>query len=137
MVQPIPLRSPSGEQLRDERVEILRMLEAGAISVEEAAALLDALDRAAFPPTNSGETAPRSAAEHQVRIRVTDGTSGKSTVNLAFPLGLIKSGPDTAGQFVPEYLPKAEAIRESIAAGFRGSLVDVDDGEQRVEIIVE
>ena len=137
MVQPIPLRSPSREQLRDERVEILRMLETGAISVEEAATLLDALDRGAVPPTNSGATAPRSAAEHQVRIRVTDSTSGKATVNLAFPLGLIKSGLDIAGQFVPEYLPKADAIRESISGGFRGPLVDVDDGGQRVEIIAE
>ena len=42
-----------------------------------------------------------------------------------------------AGQFVPEYLPKAEAIRDSVKTGFRGALVDVDDGEQRVEIVVE
>ena len=42
-------------------------------------------------------------------------------VNLAFPLGLIKSGLDIAGQFVPEYLPKVDAIRESVTAGFRGT----------------
>ena len=59
-------------------------------------------------------------------------------VNLAFPLGLIKSGLDIAGQFVPEYLPKVEAIREAVTAGFRGSLLDIDnDGGERVEIIVE
>ena len=72
-----------------------------------------------------------------MRIRVTDSTNGKSMVNLAFPLGLIKSGLDIAGQFVPEYLPKADAIRESVSGGFRGALVDVDDGAQRVEIIAE
>ena len=68
---------------------------------------------------------------------MTDSETTKAMVNLAFPLGLLKSGLDIAGQFVPEYLPKAEAIRESISAGFRGSLVDIDDGGRRVEIIVE
>jgi len=61
----------------------------------------------------------------------------RAVVNLAFPLALIKSGLDIAGQFVPEYLPKVDAIRESVTAGFRGPLVDVDDGGQRVEIIAE
>ncbi len=79
----------------------------------------------------------RSAEARLVRIRVTDSTTGRAVVNLAFPLGLIKSGLDIAGQFVPEYLPKVDAIRESVTAGFRGPLVDVDDGGQRVEIIAE
>ena len=70
-------------------------------------------------------------------MRVTESTTGRVMVNLAFPLGLIKSGLDIAAQFVPEYLPKVEAIRECVTTGFRGSLVDVDDGGQRVEIIAE
>jgi hypothetical protein len=137
MVEPIPLRPSQRDQLREERLEILRLLEAGTITADEAATLLDALDRAIPAPPTSGAAPQRNAETRQVRIRVTDGESGKATVNLAFPLGLIKTGLDIAGQFVPEYLPKAEAIRESVMGGFRGSLVDVDDGEQRVEIIVE
>ena len=86
---------------------------------------------------NSESTRLRSAEARLVRIRVTDSTTGRAVVNLAFPLGLIKSGLDIAGQFVPEYLPKVDAIRESVTAGFRGPLVDVDDGGQRVEIIAE
>ena len=103
----------------------------------KAATLLDALDRAALPPPNSGPASSRSAEARLVRIRVTESTTGRAVVNLAFPLGLIKSGLDIAGQFVPEYLPKMDAIRESVTAGFRGPLVDVDDGGQRVEIIAE
>ena len=137
MVEPVPLRSSPRDQMREERLEVLRLLEAGAVTVDEAATLLDALDRAVPPSLNGGSPAPRSAEMHLVRIRVTDSTNGKVMVNLAFPLGLIKSGLDIAGQFVPEYLPKVEAIRESVSAGFRGSLLDVDDGGQRVEIIVE
>ena len=139
MVDPVPLRPSRRDQTREERLEVLRLLEGGTITADEAAALLDALDRAdraAAPPTD-GVASPRGPQARQVRIRVTDSKTGRATVNLAFPLGLIKSGLDIAGQFVPEYLPKADAIRESISAGFRGALVDVDDGGQRVEIIAE
>lgn len=135
MVEPVPLRPSQRDQMREERLEILRLLEAGTITADEAATLLEALDRAF--PSPPGAPAPRSPEARQVRIRVTDSTNGRVMVNLAFPLGLIKSGLDIAGQFVPEYLPKAEAIRESVTTGFRGSLVDVDDGAQRVEIIAE
>jgi hypothetical protein len=138
MVEPIPIRSSQREQVREERLEILRLLEAGTITAEEAATLLEALDRAVTPLMASPPpAAARSPEMRQVRIRVTDSTNGKSMVNLAFPLGLIKSGLDIAGQFVPEYLPKVDAIRESVSGGFRGTLVDVDDGSQRVEIIAE
>jgi hypothetical protein len=137
MVEPVSLRSPQRDQLREERLEILRLLEAGTITADEAATLLDALDRAALPPVNSGPAAVRGAEARLVRIRVTESTTGRAVVNLAFPLGLIKSGLDIAGQFVPEYLPKVDAIRESVTSGFRGPLVDVDDGGQRVEIIAE
>src|SRR5690349_9496654 len=114
MVEPIPLRSSPRSQMHEERLEILRLLEAGDVTVEEAATLLEALDRA-VPPPNGPSAGQRSIEAHLVRIRVTDSDSGKATVNLAFPLGLIKSGLDIAGQFVPEYLPKVEAIRESVS----------------------
>ena len=133
----VPIRSSQRDQLREERLEILLLLEAGTITADEAATLLDALDRAAPPLPNNGPASLRSAEARLVRIRVTESTTGRAVVNLAFPLGLIKSGLDIAGQFVPEYLPKVDAIREAVTTGFRGSLVDVDDDEQRVEIIVE
>jgi hypothetical protein len=134
---PVPIRSSQRDQVREERLEILRLLEAGTITTDEAATLLDALDRGFLPSPNSEATQLHSAEARLVRIRVTDSTTGRAVVNLAFPLGLIKSGLDIAGQFVPEYLPKVDAIRESVTAGFRGPLVDVDDGGQRVEIIAE
>ena len=135
MADPSPFRSSRRDPVREERLEVLQLLEAGTITSDEAAALLDALDRAA-PPGSRSDRPPGGRAE-QVRIRVTERQSGRAMVNLAVPLALIDSGLKIAGQFVPEYLPKAEAIRESVATGLRGSLVDVDDGDRRVEIIVE
>ncbi len=142
MSEPSAARSQRRDSVREERLEVLRLLEGGDITAEEAATLLDALDRSAPPPRSHDQAPPplpdgatRSAA--QVRIRVTESETDRAMVNLAFPLALIDSGLKIAGQFVPEYLPKAEAIRESVTSGFRGLLVDVDDGGQRVEIIVE
>ena len=40
MVQSVPLRSLPRDQMREERLEILRMFETGAITVDEAARLL-------------------------------------------------------------------------------------------------
>jgi hypothetical protein len=137
MDEPTPIRSSPRDQLREERLEVLRLLEAGSISAEEAATLLEALDRSLPPQPTPTAAPPINAAARQVRIRVTDSKSGKSSVNLAFPLGLIKSGLDIASQFVPEYLPEEKAIRESLTGGFKGALVDIDDGGQRVEIIAE
>jgi hypothetical protein len=137
MDEPIPIRTSQRDQLREERLEVLRLLEAGSISADEATTLLEALDRS-FPPQPTSTAMPQTnAAARQVRIRVTDSKSGKASVNLAFPLGLIKSGLDIASQFVPEYLPEEKAIRESLTGGFKGALVDIDDGAQRVEIIAE
>lgn len=140
MVDAIPRRPSPRDQAREERLEILRLLETGSISVDEAATLLDALDdasdRTARPSVVNG-TEDASNEARKLRIRITDGASGRAVVNLAVPLGLLKSGLEIAGQFVPEYLPQADVIRESLKSGFHGTLVDVDDGEQRVEVIAE
>ena len=64
MVEPVLIRSSQRDQLREERLEILRLLEAGAITADEAATLLDALDRASFPPRTADRrvcAAPRRA----------------------------------------------------------------------------
>ena len=84
---PVPIRSSQRDQMREERLEILRLLEAGTVTADEAATLLDALDRATLPSANSGSAASRSAEARLVRIRVTDSTTGRAVVNLAFPSG--------------------------------------------------
>lgn len=135
-------RAGRREGLREERLEVLRLFEAGTVDVDQAAALLEALDRGnrgeggaatGGPP----EPPPTPGGGWLVRIRITDGETGKSSVNLAVPLGLVESGLKIAGQFAPEYLPNAETIRESVLGGFRGHLLDVSDEATRVEIVVE
>ena len=131
--------APPRANRREDRLEILRLLESGTVTADEAAALLDALDQAdrRAPPDAVAARSTDRSPTGQVRIRVTDSETGQATVNVAVPLALVESGLDIASQFVGEYLPAAKVIRESVATGLRGSLVDVDDGEQRLEIIVE
>ena len=141
---PLP-RASRRDAAKEERLEVLRLLEGGTVTADEAATLLDALDRAdqtvrvtdptedlGFPPALA-PTPPGRV----VRIRITESHADKPTVNLAVPLGLVKTGLDIASQFRPEYLPSVEAIRESAAAGFRGHVLDIDQEGERVEIIIE
>ena len=137
MAEPTTSRPSRRDAIREDRLEILRLLEAGTVTADEAATLLDALDRSSPSPEDPRPASPSTPSGGVVRIRITESGSDHVTTNLAFPLALIDSGLKIAGQFVPEYLPKAEAIRESVKTGFRGALVDIDDGEQRVEIVVD
>ena len=130
----LPRRDPS----REERLEILRLLEAGTVSADEAAQLLDALERADRPaPPIEEAPRPIGARAKQVRIRITDSDSGEATLNLAVPLGLIDAGLNIARRFAPESLLSADAIQQSAVTGFRGSLLELNDGGERIEIIVE
>ena len=144
MAEPAASRSEGPRNRRDltreERLEILRLVEEGSVTADEAAALLDALDRAdrQASPFKDEPARPASSGVGQVRIRVTDSASGRAKVNLALPLGLIDAGLGIARRFAPGRVGDAEAIRDSVASGgFRGPLLDIDEGGERVEIIVE
>ncbi len=133
-------RDASGD---DERLEVLRLLQAGEITAEEAAQLLDALDRSeARTRTNAGlagapgsTTAGRGGG--QIRLRVSNSATGKTNVNLALPLGLVGAGVAVARRFAPDHVPDPTVLYEALASGARGKILDVDDEGERVEIWVE
>ncbi len=144
-------RESSG--LSEERLEILRLVENQTVTAEEAGRLLEALDRsdrsyAASQPTAQFTpfvpTAPipppppaPSIPQRSVRIRITNIASGKPQINLVLPYRLVDSGIKLAKRFAPEHLLDSRDIRRSIDEGFSGPLLDLVDGEQRIEIIVE
>ena len=61
MAEPVPPRSSLRDQTREERLEILRLLEAGAITVDEAATL-------------AGRLGPRTAFRRRAADRRRRGT---------------------------------------------------------------
>ena len=146
MADPFPLRPPlrAADAAKEERLEVLRMLEAGAITADDAARLLDALDgpdRPSAPPASffpDAQTEPVAPRARHVRIRVGDGGSGRNRVNLTLPLAAIDVGLGIAERFAPSYIEDTEALRKAITAAAPGPIIDVEgeDGE-RVQISVE
>lgn len=137
----------------DERLQVLRLLENGEITADEADQLLDALDAdsAAAPASEAPPTTERTQdrdagpatatpirrGQPQLRIRISDTVSGKARVNLTIPLGFLDAGYRLARRIVPGRVPDAESFHSAIRDGFRGHLIDVVEGNERVEILVE
>ncbi len=123
----------------DERLEILQMVESGVVTAQEAATILEAMDRSSAtvgrdPRAGEGDSRRGGGV---IRIRITEAGAPKPIVNIALPLKLIDAGLSIAAQYVPEYLPKASDLREAVLSGMRGTILDIQDAEDHVEILVE
>ena len=120
----------------DERMKILKMLEEGKLSAEEAARLLKALGK-----PRPERRAPASSSEPKwLRVRVTDLKSGRASVNVNLPMSLVNVGLKLGAQFVPDTEGiDFRQVQEALRAGLTGKIVDVEDVDegQRVEIYVE
>ncbi|MCJ7676501.1 MAG: hypothetical protein MUO35_02110 [Anaerolineales bacterium] len=119
----------------DERLKILKMVEEGKISPEEAARLLSVLSKA------ERRRAAASPGEGRwLRVRVTDVDSGKTAVNVNLPVSLVNVGLRMGARFVPEMegVNMAE-LDDAIRKGLTGKIIDIVDEQerQRVEVYVE
>jgi len=117
----------------EERMQILRMLEGGKVTAEEAARLLDAV----------GKAGPGRGPQQRkvLRIKVTDPATNKHKVNLTLPVGLAK----IAAKFIPSDA-KAKMMEEGIDIDHvmsqvlsenAGKVVDIMSDEGKVEISLE
>lgn len=146
----MPPSSPGGG-LSEERLEILRLVENQTISADEAARILEALDRADRQPQPQQPTAPfppptPPSPRHRgkvrpasVRIRITDLGNSTAKVNLVLPYRLVDAGVKMVKRLAPDQMSVLDGreIRRSMDQGFWGPLVDITDDKQRIEIIVE
>jgi hypothetical protein len=118
----------------EERLKILKMVEDGKITAEEAAKLLKALSTPRASVTSSGRTA------RWLRIRVTDTRTGKSKALVQIPFSLVEAGLKIGAHFAPEIEGiDMSLLTEALRSGETGKLVDVYDEEdgEHVEIFVE
>ena len=121
----------------NERMQILKMVEAGQISAEEGVRLLRALDEA-DDKTQTTAHAPSNA--RWFRVRVTDLATGKSKVNVNIPIGLMNVGMRLGAKFAPNVgAEEMEQILSAVKGGVQGRIIEVEDVEdgERVEIYVE
>jgi hypothetical protein len=141
----------------EERMMILRMVEEGKLTPEEGARLLSAMGEREAEPAMAGaagaagDGAAASAAYSNsyaanfgdsslngrfLRVLVSNSMTGKQKVNINIPLGVVEFGL----RFIPPSAKvNAQAIRDAIASGARGRIVDVQDSEKgdHVEIFIE
>jgi hypothetical protein len=119
----------------DERMKILKMIEERKISAEEGAKLLGALGaREHRRPSSPG------SESRWLRVRITDLETGKTTVNVNLPLGLVNVGLKMGARFIPEMDgAQAEALVDALRQGVTGKVMDVTDEDEgsRVEVYIE
>ena len=113
--------------MTDDAVQrVLRLVGEGHLSPEEAGPILDALanrpPRPATPPSPEAPPEPDDRPARALRIEVRE--SGRTVVNLRVPLSLGRAAINR----VPGISElTSERIREAIAAGIKGPIVQVDD----------
>jgi len=124
---------------REEKLQILKMIEEGKISSAEGLELMDALDK--------GEREARvPSAQNAKWLRIdvkADNNKTKAKVNI--PLSLVDVGLKIGSKFTPELkeagLDKLDLneILQSVKEGAQGKIVEVDDEEHgtRVEVYVD
>ena len=124
----------------EERMKILKMIEEGKISADDASKLLAALSdsRRGIP------TPPRppgvSGTARWLRIRVTDTRTGRSKASVQIPLALVDAGIKIGAHFAPEVEGvDMTNVMEALRMGVTGKIIDVTDEEdgEHVEIYVE
>lgn len=125
----------------EERMKILKMIEEGKISADEASKLL-----AALSDTRRGVLAPprppgaMGAAARWLRIRVTDTRTGRSKASVQIPLALVDAGMKIGAHFAPEVEGvDMSNVMDALRMGVTGKIIDVVDDEdgEHVEIFVE
>lgn len=115
---------------------VLRLVSEGHLTAEEAGPILDALasrpPRPASPPRPDEPSAPGNEPARALRIEVSE--AGRTVINLRVPLSLGRAAINR----VPGISElTSERIREAIAGGIKGPIVQVDDDGDGVRISIE
>ena len=130
--------------MSDDALErVLQLVAEGRLTAAEAGPILDALGRLDRPDSTSTTTSGSSSGQgskassdgspaRAIRIEVRE--SGRQVVNLRVPLALGRGALDRIPG-LSESL--TDRVREAIASGVKGSIVDVDDEGGGVRIIIE
>ena len=115
---------------------VLRLVSEGRLTAEEAGPILDSLEpggrRTAGASSADTGSAGNDTPARALRVEVSEG--GRTVINLRVPLALGRAAINR----VPGISEAtSERIREAIAAGIKGSILDVDDEGDGVRISIE
>ncbi len=132
----------------EERLKVLKMVQEGKLSAEDAVNLLAALDDAPGAKTSAANPSPAAAAtsagrrdNRWFRVRITDTDSGKTRVNVRMPIGMVSAGLKMGMRFAPVQVEGLDTqdLMSFIKSGEIGQIVDVYDDEdgEHVEVFIE
>jgi hypothetical protein len=128
----------------EERLKVLKMVQEGKISAEDAIELLSILEegrrRPAAPPSPPMPPGMTRRDNRWLRVRVTDTNTGKTRVNVRLPIGMVSAGVKMGMRFAPNVEGMdPEQLMEFIQSGEVGQIVDVYDEEdgEHVEVFIE
>ncbi len=123
--------------------QVLRLVAEGRLTADEAAPILAALDepsasasadrdRPAAGPAARDGAQPGATRATSLRIEVVE--AGRAVVNLRLPIGV--------GRFALDRVPglsgdQIDRVREALRSGLNGPVLEVDDGDDRVRIVLE
>lgn len=113
--------------MNPERLQILRMVQEGKVSPDEAAKLLDALETPAARPVGPRPT--------HVRIAVTE--DGRRTKNFSVGISLVSWALEFAGRIsiaVGGHQFDRETLEDAISRGITGKVFAASEEGRRVEI---
>ena len=123
----------------EERLRILKMVQEGKISAEQAIHLIEELDvRPKIPEPPTPPAPPRGP--RWLRVRVTDTNTGKVRVNVRLPINVVSAGLKMGARFSPEVEGlDMDQLMSLINAGVTGQVLDVVDEQdgERVEVFLE
>ncbi len=121
----------------DERLRVLRMVQEGQITAEEAAKLLDALQA-------SGSAGRSRPTGRNLRVRVTDPATGRVYASVNVPLALAQTFARVGGHVGALFSPQLAdvdfpALLKAVEAGEPGRVVEWVEAEsgRRVEVFIE
>jgi len=121
--------------LKEERIQVLKMIENGVVSAEQGLELMNALDE------KEEQIKIPSGKPKWIKIRVEEG-NGNSKVRVNLPISLVNFGLKMAEGYMPEEQSNNlkgidfAAIAKEIQNGAEGKLVDVYDEESGDHVTV-
>ena len=126
----------------EERLMILKMLQEGKITAEEAANLLDALNPGKDSKKQNEKSQEKSSGKpgRWFRVVVTDTVTGRPRANIRMLLGVINAGIKMGAHFAPQIdRMYNDQISNAIQSGITGQILDVFDDEdgEHVEVFIE
>jgi len=122
--------------MQDEKLSILKMLEEGKITTDEAYELLEALKE----DSSTNLDSKVSQKFRVLKIKVSDTVNNKVKVNLSIPYSLVTLGMKLGNKFLPKEVLEGvdlEEVLKAINQGETGKIIDVDDDNDHVEISLE